>query len=155
MTQSDTKVDITIRRADSYDEFPDWAAPEAVAKFFHEKMKPYEDSMEDVQRALDYAFKPGAGQGGFIALARHNDHFLGACLMLRTGMSGYVPEWILLMVGVDPESRGMGTGRKLIDFCLEQADGNVKLHVEYDNPAKRLYERVGFRSKYAEMRLER
>jgi len=26
--------------------------------------------------------------------------------------------------------------------------------VEYDNPAKRLYERLGFRSRYAEMRLE-
>ncbi|MEA1899074.1 MAG: GNAT family N-acetyltransferase, partial [Bacteroidota bacterium] len=32
--------------------------------------------------------------------------------------------------------------------------GNIKLHVEYDNPAKRLYERIGFTTKYAEMRYE-
>ena len=31
-------------------------------------------------------------------------------------------------------------------------EGDTKLHVEYDNPAKRLYERLGFENKYAEMR---
>jgi predicted GNAT family acetyltransferase len=31
--------------------------------------------------------------------------------------------------------------------------GDIKLHVEYDNPrATTLYERLGFTSKYAEMR---
>ncbi|MDK2978441.1 MAG: hypothetical protein PWP52_1155, partial [Bacteroidales bacterium] len=32
---------------------------------------------------------------------------------------------------------------------------DVKLHVEYDNPAKRLYERLGMTTKYAEMRLKK
>ncbi len=40
----------------------------------------------------------------------------------------------------------------LIKRSFEIADGDVKLHVEYDNPAKRLYERLGMTSKYAEMR---
>ena len=49
---------------------------------------------------------------------------------------------------------GRGIGRRTIERALDQADGPVKLHVEYDNPAKRLYERIGFTSKYAEMRYE-
>jgi GNAT superfamily N-acetyltransferase len=155
VTKSSASTDLEIRRADTYLEFPDWATPHQVAQFFHEKMKPYEDSLDDVQSALDYAFRPGAGQGGFIALAHREEQLLGACLMLKTGMTGYIPEWILLMVGVDPEQRGQGIGGRIIDYCLDQAPGSVKLHVEYDNPAKRLYERIGFKSKYAEMRLER
>jgi ribosomal protein S18 acetylase RimI-like enzyme len=31
-------------------------------------------------------------------------------------------------------------------------NGDIALHVEYDNPAKNLYERAGFTSKYIEMR---
>jgi ribosomal protein S18 acetylase RimI-like enzyme len=36
--------------------------------------------------------------------------------------------------------------------ALRRADGNVALHVEPDNPAKFLYEKLGFTSKYLEMR---
>jgi ribosomal protein S18 acetylase RimI-like enzyme len=48
--------------------------------------------------------------------------------------------------------RGKGVGSKIIRKGFELADGDVKLHVEYDNPAKRLYERLGMTTKYAEMR---
>ena len=48
-----------------------------------------------------------------------------------------------------------GIGGRLIEHCLGLCNGDVKLHVEYDNPAKRLYERLGFESKYAEMRWTR
>ena len=72
--------------------------------------------------------------------------------MLDTGMEGYIPENLLLMVSVDPDRRGQGIGKKIIERALAECDGDVKLHVEYENPARRLYERVGFTSKYAEMR---
>jgi ribosomal protein S18 acetylase RimI-like enzyme len=132
--------------------FPDWARRDVVARFFHETMKPYHDSLEDVQSALDYGLVPGKGAGGFLMLVHEDEELLGACLMLRTGMSGYVPEYILLFVSVAPEARGRGVGSRLIMRCIEESGTDVKLHVEYDNPAKRLYERLGFTSDYAEMR---
>ena len=46
-------------------------------------------------------------------------------------------------------------GHRRVERALDEADGDVKLHVEYENPAKRLYERIGFASKYAEMRWTR
>ena len=71
---------------------------------------------------------------------------------MKSGMSGYVPEHILLFVTVDPAARGRGIGGRLIRRSIAECPGDVKLHVEHDNPAKRLYERLGFTAKYAEMR---
>ena len=73
-------------------------------------------------------------------------------LILHTGMKGYVPKNLLLFVSVDPEMRGQGLGGQMIERAVQECNGDIKLHVEYDNPAKRLYERLGFESKYAEMR---
>ena len=36
--------------------------------------------------------------------------------------------------------------------AIEMAEGNIALHVEPDNPAKFLYEKIGFVNKYLEMR---
>ncbi len=135
------------------DGFPDWITREEVVRLFHETMKPYEDTPTDVGRALDYAFSKE--RGGFLALCRLEDKWAGQLLMLDTGMGGYIPEHILLFVTVSPEMRGKGIGRKLIEHCIDLCPGDVKLHVEYDNPAKRLYERVGFTTDYAEMRFKK
>ncbi|MBU0507614.1 GNAT family N-acetyltransferase [bacterium] len=136
----------------SNERFPTWATRDQVAQFFHETMKPYHDSIADVNRALDYAFSKEKGEGGFLMLQQVDGQLAGALLMLNTGMKGYVPENLLLFVTVAPEMRGKGLGAALVKHCIDECDGNVKLHVEYDNPAKRLYERLGFTAKYAEMR---
>lgn len=149
---ADQTDDLTFKKIVLKDDFPSWADEETVARFFHETMAPYNDTLEDVGRALDYALDPGKGQGGYVMLAHRGETLLGALCMLKTGMGGYIPENILLFVTVDPSTRGQGIGGRLIEHCLAVTEGDVKLHVEYDNPAKRLYERLGFTTKYAEMR---
>lgn len=136
-------------------DIPQWINRSAIATFVHENMKPYEDTIEDVQRGLDYAFSTEENRGGFILLGQIEESLVGVLVMLHTGMRGFVPENQLLFVCVDPEMRGCGLGRRLIERAISECRGNVKLHVEYDNPAKRLYERIGFTSKYAEMRYEK
>jgi ribosomal protein S18 acetylase RimI-like enzyme len=135
--------------------FPTWINRIDVAEFFHDTMKPYEDIMIHIQWALDYAFSSDPGKGGFLMLAHLNQKLVGALLMQKTGMKGYVPENILLFVTISPDLRGKGIGLKLIEHCINECDGDVKLHVEYDNPAKRLYERIGFKNKYADMRFSK
>lgn len=135
--------------------FPNWANRPVVAKFFHETMIPYEDSIEDIERAMDYAFSKEKSEGGFLTLAKYDGKLAGALLMLNTGMGGYIPENLLLFVTVAPSLRGKGLGKVLIDHCVAKCKGSVKLHVDLDNPARRLYERIGFTNKYAEMRLKR
>ena len=136
----------------SEDDFPPWTDRHHLARFLHHTMKPWEDTEADIHRALDYCFSEAEGKGGFMVLAGMDRRLVGAIVMLDTGMGGYVPEHILLFISVDPELRGRGLGHRLIEKALKSCEGSVKLHVEYDNPAKRLYERVGFVSKYAEMR---
>ena len=48
-----------------------------------------------------------------------------------------------------PQHRGRGIGAKLLRDILEEAGRHslpVRIHVEIDNPALRLYERLGFRA---------
>ncbi len=112
------------------------------------------DPKADINKCLDYAFSDNPSEGGFAMAAFNDEKLVGVLIMNRTGMSGYIPENILVYVAVDAACRGKGFGRQIVEKSFEYAKGNVKLHVEYDNPAKRLYERIGFKSKYAEMRYD-
>jgi len=144
--------EVEIVRIDNVDGFPEWLDKNQLAVFLHESLKPYEDSMEDIQKGLDYSLSEKKGEGGFVLVCRMGGNVLGSVVMLKTGMSGYIPENILLFVAVSPDARGRGLGGQIIRRAISECEGDVKLHVEYDNPAKRLYERIGFTSKYAEMR---
>lgn len=123
-----------------------------IVTFLHDHLDRFGDSKTDIRKALDYALSNAEGMGGFILVAREDNDIVGALVMNETGMSGYIPENILVYVAVDASRRGKGIGGKIVREALERAKGDVKLHVEHDNPAKRLYERLGFTSKYAEMR---
>ena len=147
--------DVCFIKIENPEEFPINIDRKQVVRFFHETMKPYEDSLEDIEHSFDYLFSKEVGKGGFLLLAVNGNRLIGALLMLNTGMKGYVPENILLFVSVLPSFRGNGIGCKLVECSIAECKGDVKLHVEYDNPAKRLYERIGFTNKYAEMRFIR
>lgn len=144
--------DLCFIKIEHPEEFPLNVDRKQVIRFFHETMKPYEDSLKDIEHIFDYLFLKEVGKGGFLMLVVNKDRLAGALLMLNTGMKGCVPENILLFVSVLPSLRGNGIGRRLVECSIAECKGDVKLHVEYDNPAKRLYERIGFINKYAEMR---
>ena len=144
---------IEILKVEKQEHFPPWMTYDTLANFLHENMKPYEDTEEDIKRGLRYALSEGDGKGGFLLLAVKNQDCMGALVILHTGMKGYIPENILLFVGVSPQLRGQGIGTCLIKRAVSESEGAIKLHVEYENPAMRLYEKMGFDTKYAEMRL--
>lgn len=153
MASESQNLDITV----SYtaEELQKHIGKRDLAEFLHESLKPFDDPVEEILDGLDYALSEEPGRGGFILLATEDGEPVGSVVMLRTGMKGYIPENVLLYVAVRPDMRGRGVGGRIIERSLEEAEGDVKLHVEYENPAKRLYERLGFTSKYAEMRYEK
>ncbi|MEA1876349.1 MAG: GNAT family N-acetyltransferase [Bacteroidota bacterium] len=142
---------LQIERINNNSEFTRVSREEYV-DFLFTYLDKFGDPKEDINSCLDYAFSDNEAKGGFALAAFYEDKLVGTLIMNNTGMSGYIPENILVYVAVDASYRGKGFGRQIVERSFKEAKGNVKLHVEYDNPAKRLYERIGFETKYAEMR---
>ena len=153
MARTSANLDISVSKTSN--QLRELIDLRSLAEFLHESLKPFDDPVDEITDGLQYALSDDPGRGGFVLLARRDGEPVGSVVMLRTGMKGYIPENVLLYVAVRPDMRGQGVGGEIIRRALEEAEGNVKLHVEYDNPAKRLYERIGFTSKYAEMRYEK
>lgn len=126
-----------------------------IVSFLHECLDKYGDPIEDIQRAVDYALARNGGQGGFIISAEEGGRLIGAIVINKTGMSGYIPENILVYVAVLPGLRGKGVGKKLIKTAMDNCEGDIALHVDRDNPARIMYEQLGFKNAYIEMRWKR
>ena len=128
---------------------------EDIINFLHTHLDKFRDDKVSIGKCLDYVFKKNGGRGGFILTGHYDGNLAGIVVMNETGMQGFIPENILVYIAVDANLRGKGIGKKLLNEAVSRADGDVKLHVEYDNPAKNLYEREGFTTKYAEMRFNK
>lgn len=124
-----------------------------LSGFLYKHLEKYGDPESDILKAISYAFGENDSDGGFVLEAVEGNSILGAVVVNRTGMKDYIPENILVYIAVDKSVRGKGIGKKLMQAAIKAAEGNIALHVEPDNPAKFLYEKVGFTSKYLEMRL--
>ncbi len=143
---------LTFKEINKEKDFDEKLTKEKFINFLHRHLDKFGDSKEAIGKSIDYAFSNENGCGGFLLAAYTDDELIGALVMNNTGMSGYIPENVLVYVAVDSRLRGKGFGRQIVEKAISLADGDVKLHVEYENPAKRLYERIGFTTKYAEMR---
>lgn len=126
-----------------------------IIKFLFEHLDEYGDAKKDIGNAIDYAMSSYPLAGGFVLTAENDSDIVGAVVMNKTGMKGYIPENILVYIAVHREHRGKGLGKKLMEKTLLYAKGDIALHVEPDNPARYLYENTGFDNKYLEMRLQR
>jgi len=87
----------------------------------------------------------------------YRTHYPGAEFLVITAGDGApigrlcrvrgVGEWRLMDIALLPAHRGRGAGTRLLTELVAGADAAgvpVVLHVEHDNPARRLYERLGF-----------
>ena len=91
-------------------------------------------------------------KGGNIIVGLDNQKIVGTVVLNSTGMKDFHPENLLVYIAVDNSERGKGYGKKLMEKAIAVADGNLALHVEPDNPAKALYEKLGFTNQYLELR---
>ncbi len=124
-----------------------------IADFLYDHLEEFGDDKKDIMKALDYVFEDF--KGGHILLGLEDDEILGAVVINETGMSGYIPENILVYIAVHKDRRGEGLGKDLMNHAIRLTTGNIALHVEPENPAVHLYNKVGFSNKYLEMRLEK
>src|SRR5690606_11476009 len=115
-----------------------------ILNFLYEHLEQYGDAKRDIQKAIDYSLKREGKPGGLLFTATDEQKIVGAVVINKTGMEGYIPENILVYIATHNQYRGRGVGKKLMQMAIEQTEGCIALHVESDNPAKRLYEKLGF-----------
>ena len=126
-----------------------------IADFLFVQLEQYGDPFDHILKCLDYALDQAGDKGGYVVMVREKGEIVGAVVVNKTGMSGYIPENILVYIAVDASQRGKGVGKTLMKTAIELAHGDIALHVEPDNPARKLYEKLGFTNKYLEMRMKR
>lgn len=126
-----------------------------VAKFLHTHLDAYGDTLTAIKKAIQYAVGERAGMGGYLFVAEQDDAVVGAVVVNKTGMEDYIPENILVYIATHAAYRGQGIGRKLMEQVIAHCSGDIALHVEKDNPARMLYEKLGFSNPYLEMRLKK
>ncbi|WP_262152236.1 GNAT family N-acetyltransferase [Chryseobacterium foetidum] len=130
---------------------------EEIVQFLFEHLEKYGDPEKDISDAVSYSLGLDNKPGGLIITARdeNTDQLAGAVVVNKTGMGGYIPENILVYIATDKNVRGQGIGKKLMQQAIESSQGDIALHCEPENPAIHLYRKLGFSSKYLEMRLKK
>lgn len=123
-----------------------------ITDFLFTHLEEYGDSKKDINSALDYIFDK---TGGVVVVQFIEKEISGVVVINKTGMQGYIPENILVYIAVNNKFRGRGLGKELMQNAIKLCVGDIALHVEKDNPARFLYEKIGFTNPYLEMRLKR
>jgi ribosomal protein S18 acetylase RimI-like enzyme len=132
-------------------EHPDYSNDQ-IAEFLWNSLDQFGDKKEFILKAIEYSLNPE--KGGFVLLGLQDNDIIGAVVINKTGMDGYIPSNILVYIAVNEKYRGQGIGKKLMLEAMSKTTGGVALHVEPNNPAKFLYENLGFTNKYLEMRYQ-
>ncbi|MGI8893872.1 MAG: GNAT family N-acetyltransferase [Bacteroidia bacterium] len=125
---------------------------DSIATFLVTHLDNFGDKKEYILKAIEFSLNPH--RGGFVLLGIEDEKIVGAVVVNETGMDGYIPANILVYVAVHKNYRGKGVGKLLMQEAMDNAKGGIALHVEPENPAKFLYEKLGFTHKYLEMRYQ-
>lgn len=125
---------------------------EKIVDFLFEHLGKFGDPRSAIRKAIDFAREKDKGLGGLLIVSKEKEEITGVVVINFTGMQEYIPENILVYIATHKDHRGKGIGKELMEAAKESVKGDIALHVEADNPAVKLYEKVGFTKPYLEMR---
>jgi len=134
---------------------PNLKEKESLIDFLFDNLQEYGDAKSDIEKAVNYALKETPSFGGFIVVSFLENEMSGVVVVNQTGMKDYIPENILVYIATHKNHRGKGIGKILMQKTIDLTEGSIALHVEPENPARFLYEKFGFSSKYIEMRYKK
>lgn len=75
---------------------PDITDKRAITDFLYNHLDKFGDKWDDILKAIDYSVMDIESFGGFTLKLENEDEIIGAVVVNETGMSGYIPENILV-----------------------------------------------------------
>src|SRR5699024_10901708 len=98
-----------------------------IVGYLFTQLGEYGDSKEAIANCLAFALaEEERALGGFALVLRDADNtILGLTVVNETGMSGYIPENILVYIAVHEKARGKGVGKKIMRKAFEIAQGDI------------------------------
>ena len=126
-----------------------------ITNFLFQYSGRFKDTKSAIKKSILYAAKEIPGLGGYVFVKEEKNEILGAIVVNRTGMNEYIPENILVYIAVKEGERGKGIGKELIKHTKRYCKGDIAIHININNPAIKLFEKQGFKSRNIEMRLVR
>jgi GNAT superfamily N-acetyltransferase len=120
--------------------------------FLSHHLDGYDDGVEHIDNAINYAMNTNPLAGGFILLFRENHKIIGAVIMNKTGMEAYIPANVVVYLAVHKDYRGNGLGKKLLKRAMQLTKGDIAIHIKKDKPIGFLCQEIGFKNEYLELR---
>ncbi len=127
---------------------------DSIVKFLQQNLDGDEVSREAIVEAMDYAVKDRPSFGGFILTANESDKILGAMVVNSTGLEVNPSNRVVYMAIAD-QYRGNGVASKLMKRAIELSKGKLALQVSNNPESIRMFEQLGFQTKYVELRLSK
>jgi len=128
---------------------------EAIINFLMAKLEEYQDSRDNVSRAVEYSLSKFPHQGGFVLIARNEGGIIGVCVVNRTNFEGYFAENILPFLAVCPEERGKGVATGLLKQTMVYSKGSIVVRLKPDEKVADLFRKSGFGQGAHELILKR
>ncbi len=113
---------------------------ERITSFIFKHSKGMGDSKSAIRKAIEYSAKEIPGFGGKVFVAEEKDKIIGAAVVNKTGMNGYIPENILVHIATHKNCTEKNLRKKLIQAAKQNCNGEVALYMKPSNPSTFYYE---------------
>ena len=113
---------LQIKEIYKLEDFKPNLTKEEFIDFLHQHLDRFGDPKDQIEMSIDYAFSNAEGKGGFLLAGFYEGKLVGGLIMNKTGISGYIPDNILVYVAVDASLRGKGIGAQIIEKSFELAE---------------------------------
>ena len=141
---NDAKVDLNIEIIDKKDLM---ISHNDFLKTLDEWLVQFTDSMEEIEEAVENAFKEG-----YVICAFYEGVIVGITIISRSRFEKFFPKYHLSYIATKRDIKGKGIATQLLQKAIEVTGGDLSLHVEIENKrAIKLYEKMGLRKKYYRM----
>lgn len=117
---------------------------EAIINFLMANLDEYQDSRDNVSRAVEYALSKFPHQGGFVLIGRVAEKIIGVCVVNRTNFEGYFAENILAFLAVNSEERRKGVATEFLKQAKIYTKGSIAVRLKPDEIVADLFRKSDF-----------